>query len=605
MDAPLRIGNCSGFYGDRFAAAREQLEGGPLDVLTGDYLAELTLLILARARRRPDGVGYARTFLRQMREILVPCRERGVRVVVNAGGLDPAGLAAALRELAAELDVDLPIGHVEGDDLRPRLDALRDAGETLAHLDTGRPLADLGVPPLTANAYLGAWGIAAALDAGAQIVVTGRVSDASLVVGPAASHFGWARDDWDRLAGAVVAGHVLECGAQATGGNHPFFLEVPGLEHVGFPLAELHADGSSVITKHPGTGGSVDTDTVTAQLLYEIAGPAYPNPDVTVRFDTIRLVPDGRDRVRIDHVRGGPPPDTTKVAVTALGGYRNRVTFLLAGLDLDAKAALVRRQLTPALDAIGPDLVEWRLTGAERPAPTRDPADLARLTLTVHHGEAAPIGRALAAACVELGLASYPGFTLTAPPGDAEAFGRYWPTSVAAAQVPEVAVLPDGERVEVRQTGADHGRPLADCLHASPPDRTDADGTPAVDVRRRVPLGRFAGARSGDKGGHANVGLWVRDPAHLPWLRAVAGDPEAVRRLLPEAANHRVEVHALPNLAAINVVVHGLLGDGVASSTRPDPQAKGLGEHLRAQLVPAPAGTATDASRGSRQDVAR
>jgi hypothetical protein len=600
-DEVLRIGNCSGFYGDRFEAARELVEGGPLDVLTGDYLAELTMLILWRGQQKRPGSGYARTFLRQMRDVLAPCVDRGITVVANAGGLAPAALADALRELATELGIDARIAHVEGDDLVPRLDDLRATGEALGHLDTGEALADLPVPPMTANAYLGAWGIVEALHADADVVVTGRVTDASLVVGPAAHRFGWARDDWDRLAGAVVAGHVIECGAQATGGNYAFFEEVPGLEHVGFPIAEVHPDGSSVITKHDGTGGLVDVGTVTAQLLYEVGGARYLNPDVTTRFDTIQLHPEGRDRVRIDGVRGEPPTDRTKVAINTLGGFRNRATFVLTGLDIEAKADLVRRQLAQRLDLDAIDDVDWRLTRSDHPDAADNAAATASLTLTVKHREPDPIGRrTFAAACVEIGLASYPGFTLTAPPADAEPFGRYWPTLVPAAAVEEVAVLPDGDRVPITQTGVHHGVPLegrapvevpapaAAAPEPVPAGAASGDVSGASGASSRLPLGRLVGARSGDKGGDANVGLWVRDPSHYLWLLEVAGTEEAVRRLLPEADGLPIEVHPLPDLLAVNVVVHGLLGEGVASSTRPDPQAKGLGEYLRSRLVDVP-----------------
>jgi hypothetical protein len=589
-DEVLRIGNCSGFYGDRAEAAQEMVEGGPLDVLTGDYLAELTMLILWRGQQKRPGSGYARTFLDQMRRVLTPCVGRGIKVVANAGGLAPAALAAALRELAGELGVEARIAHVEGDDLLSRLDELRAGGQDLANLDTGTPLADLPVPPLTANAYLGAWGIAEALRAGADVVVTGRVTDASLVVGPAAHRFGWARDDWDRLAGAVVAGHVLECGAHATGGNYAFFEEVPGLDHVGFPIAELHADGSSVITKHEDTGGLVDVGTVTAQLLYEIGGPRYLNPDVTARFDSIELRQQARDRVRIEGVTGEPPTTGTKVAINTVGGFRNRATFVLTGLGIEEKAALVRRQLSRRLDLDALDEVDWRLVRSDHEDAADNAAATATLTLTVKHGEPDPIGRrTFAAACVELGLASYPGFTLTAPPADAEPFGRYWPTLVPASLVDEVVVLPDGERVRVPQTGATHGAPLGSRAELAPTlPEGDRRAGPDLGPTRRAPLGRLAGARSGDKGGDANVGLWVRDPAHYPWLLGQVGTADAVRRLLPEADGLDVDVHPLPNLLAVNVVVHGLLGAGVASSTRPDPQAKGLGEYLRSRLVEVP-----------------
>src|SRR5580704_13128423 len=308
-DEVLRIANCSGFFGDRLTAPRELLEGGPIDVLTGDYLAELTMLILWKTRQRDPALGYARTFYRQMEEVLATCVERGVKVVANAGGLNPAGLARALRDLAARLGIDVHVAHVEGDDILGRLGPLQAAGDPLAHLDTGRPLVEAGSDPVSANAYLGGFGIAEALSGGADVVVTGRVTDASLVVGPAAWWFGWSRTDWDRLAGAVVVGHVIECGTQTTGGNYAFFGEVPGLEHPGFPIAEMAADGSAVITKHPGTGGLVSVGTVTAQLLYEIAGPRYPNADVVADFSTINLEQVGPDRVRLWGVSGQPAPD--------------------------------------------------------------------------------------------------------------------------------------------------------------------------------------------------------------------------------------------------------------------------------------------------------
>jgi hypothetical protein len=582
-DEPLRVGNGSGFYGDRFEAMVELVDGGPLDVLTGDYLAELTMLILWRTRQKDASAGYARSFLRQARELLVPCLDRGIRIVVNAGGLNPAGLAAALTELASELDRTPRIAQVAGDDLLPRLEELAATGRTPVHARTGLPLTDLGVPALTANAYLGARGIAAALHADADIVVTGRVTDASLTVGPALWRFGWDARDHDPIAGAMVAGHVIECGAQATGGNYPFFTEVPGLEHVGFPVAELHADGSAVITKHPGTGGMVTVGTVTAQLLYEVEGPRYLGPDAIARLDSIEVAQAGPDRVRIHGVRGEAPPATRKVAVTTLGGFRNRGTFLLTGLGIEAKADLVLRQLRQRVDLDAIDRVHIDLVRSDREdAPTNAQA-VATLAVTVEHRSPEPVSRrAFGDACVAIGLASYPGFTMTAPPSDAEPFGRYWPGLVDAALVPEVVTLPDGTSSTIDPLqGAGPGSDTP--VPAAPPAAPVPDGP-----RERAPLGRLVGARSGDKGGDANVGLWVRDPAHYGWLLEVAGSPAAARELLPEAADLEIEAHPLPRLLAVNVVVRGLLGEGVASAVRPDPQAKGLGEYVRSRWVDVP-----------------
>ncbi len=582
---PLRIANCSAFLGDRLQAAREMLEGGPIDFLTGDYLAELTMLILWKARAKDASLGYATTFLRQMEDCLGLARERGVRIVANAGGLNPAGLAERLREIAERLGIKVRVAHVEGDDLMPRLRALQEQGEALAHLDTGRPLAGSGVAPVSANAYLGAWGIVAALDDGADVVVCPRVTDASLVVGPAAWHFGWKRDDWDRLAGAVVAGHVIECGPQATGGNYSFFREVPGLEHPGFPIAEVHEDGSSVITKHPGTGGLVSVGTVTAQLLYEIDGADYPNPDVVARFDTIRLSQEAPDRVLVSGVRGEPAPARTKVCINYVGGYRNGATFVLTGLDVEEKAALVRRTLFGATGGESAfDSADVRLVRLDKPdAPTNEEAT-ALLRVTVKDREAHKVGRAFTNAAIEMAVANYPGFFCTSPPTPETPFGVYWPTLVPVDAIREEVVLDDGRHLQVQPTA------LARGLRAAGPIPAPADapaGAAASGPTRRVPLGTLFGARSGDKGGNANVGVWARRESDWAWLRANL-TVERLRELVPEAASLTVRRCELPNLLAVNFVLVGLLGEGVAGSTRFDPQAKGLGEYLRSRLVDLP-----------------
>ncbi|GAA2562386.1 acyclic terpene utilization AtuA family protein [Pseudonocardia hydrocarbonoxydans] len=569
MTRPVLIGNCSGFYGDRLAAMREMVEGGPLDVVCGDYLAELTMLILAKAQAKDPGGGYARTFLTQLEQVLGTCLDRGTRVVANAGGLNPAGLADAVRALADRLGLPVRVAHVEGDDLRGSLAAITPPVEGT---------------PVSANAYLGGWGIAAALGAGADVVVTGRVTDASLVVGPAAWWHGWARDDLDALAGAVAAGHVIECGPQATGGNYPFLDEITDLRLPGFPIAEVAADGSSVITKHPGTGGLVSVGTVTAQLLYEIAGPAYPGPDVTAHFDTLVLEQAGEHRVAISGTRGSAPPETLKVALNDVGGFRNTMTFVLTGLDVEAKAARAEAQLFDALG--GRDRfaeVDVRLLRFDTPdAPSNDRAT-AHLRITVKSPDPATVGRAFSGAAVELALAGYAGFHTTTPPTAESAYGVYRPAAVPRGAVEHVVVLPDGTRHPVPDP------PLCSAPVAAAPAGPVRPGAQSSGGTVRAPLGRVCGARSGDKGGDANVGLWARDDAGYAWLSAYLTAARLRELLGPEAADLGIERFALPNLRAVNVVVHGLLGDGVASSTRPDPQAKGLGEYLRSRVVDVPA----------------
>ncbi len=600
-DRPVRIANCSGFFGDRLAAAREQVEGGPIDVLTGDWLAELTMLILARQRmKHGPGSGFARTFLTQLEEVLGSCLDRGVRIVSNAGGLDPAGCAAQVAELAGRLGLAPSIAYVEGDDLMPRIAELR-GPDALRNLDTGEPFVVLGMPPLTANAYLGGAGITAALAAGADVVVTGRVTDASLVSGPAAWWHGWGPEDLDALAGAVVAGHVIECGAQATGGNYAFFEEVPGLAHIGFPIAEVAADGSSVITKHEGTGGLVSVGTVTAQLLYEVAGPAYANPDATARFDTVWLEQVGPDRVSISGVRGEAPPPTLKVAVNALGGFRNTLTMVLTGLDLEAKAEVVEHQLWAAVAggregfaAVDVQLLQRGAAPAEGlGADTDEYAAQAELRVTVKDRDPQRVGKAFTAPAVELALASVPGLYPSSPPAEGTPYGVYWPTSIDAGLV-EQRVVVNGAEVAVGRTlrSAAHAHP-APTPRSRPPDDDSTQsggggGGGGAGSTVRAPFGRVFGARSGDKGGDANVGVWGRTPEAYEWLVSFL-TAERVHELLPETRGLAVEVFALPNLLAVNVVVHGLLGRGVAENASVDPQAKGLGEYLRAKAVDLPA----------------
>ncbi|KAA1380231.1 acyclic terpene utilization AtuA family protein [Aeromicrobium fastidiosum] len=594
----IRIGNCSGYYGDRLSAMREMLEGGDLDYLTGDYLAELTMLILGRDRMKDESLGYAKTFVRQMTDSMALAQQRGVRIVANAGGLNPAALAAKLREIAAEQGLDIAIAHVEGDDLIARADEL---GLNEA----------AGGDALTANAYLGAFGIAAALTAGADVVVTGRVTDASVVVGPAIAHFGWGRDDLDALAGAVVAGHVIECGTQATAGNFSGFADVDMSTPLGFPIAEISADGSVVITKHEGTGGAVTVDTVTAQLVYEIQSPVYLGPDVSTRLDGLTLSQVGPDRVAITGAAGEPPPATAKVCLNAFGGFRNAVEFLLTGLDIPQKAALIEQQMEAAFAAgTRPETVEWHLDRTDADDPETQARATSLLRLHVKSDRPEPVGRAFSDAAIQLALASYPGFSVSRPPSAGTPYGVYRAAYVPQAEVPHVVVHPDGRRQHIPPPGtasaADWTKRDGESDRNAPLETGFAPLGETAGGTTRTPLGRLVHARSGDKGGDANIGVWIpadhprRDDA-FAWLLDLLDDA-TVRELLPEAAALDIEIHPLPNLCAVNVVVHGLLGEGVASSTRLDPQAKGVGEWLRARecaipsvLLPDPT-TAAEAS---------
>ncbi len=575
----LRIGNCSGFFGDRAHAAREMVEGGPLDVLTGDWLAELTMYILHKTRERSGG--YARTFLRELEEVLPTCIERGITVVSNAGGLQPEALAAAVGELARRQGLDVHVASVSGDDITPRLGELQGRGEKFVNLDTGEVL-PADAPVVTANAYLRARPIADALAAGAQVVVTGRMTDAALVVGPALHAFGWSDDNLDAIAGAVVAGHVIECGAQCCGGNYAFFEEVPDRAHIGFPLTELSADGSSVITKHPGTGGMVTVGTVTAQLLYEIGGPRYLSPDAVARFDTIDLSQEGPDRVRIAPVRGEAPPATLKVTANLHAGWRNAMTLALTGPQPAEKARFAAETVWAGVPGGRDGFAET----AEDLSGDLTGGGMAYLRLGVRGDNEQVVGRAFSGAVIETSLSSYPGTFFTSAPSGAQGVARYWPTTVSAAAVtPRIEC--DGQSVPAT--------PALSLEHAAAPGSVAVEESRPADLLGErptdtvaVPLWVLVGARSGDKGGDANVGIWADDDAVAAWLRREFSTA-LLKELLPEVERYPVSRYPLPNLRAVNFVVHGLLGWGVASNLRLDTQAKGLGELLRSRAVEVPA----------------
>ncbi len=577
---PVRIANFSGYLGDRRTAVDEVMAGDPVDVLMGDYLAEITLAALAARHRQHPTQGYVAYLLDQLRPHLPAIAERGLKVVTNAGGLAPAGLAAALRALVAQAGLDLRVAHVEGDDLLADLPGLQAAGHRLEHLDTGAALSDWGAVPLAANAYLGGWGIAAALAAGADLVVTGRVTDASLTAGPAAWWHGWAPGDWGPLAGAVTAGHVVECGPHATGGNFAGFTSIPGMLRPGFPIAEVAADGSSVITKHARDGGAVTVDTVTAQLVYEIQGPRYLNPDVTVHLDTVRLSQLGPDRVAVSAVQGSPPPPTAKAALFAQVGWQVSQMLFVTAPDVDAKVALLRAQLD---DALGEQVDALDITplGSAVEDPGSQWAATVPVRVMATAREKAPL-RAFAPALGSLYLSSYPGFhhdggaqRVTEPWAGID----YWPALLPADLVPHRVVLDTGDVLEAARPPS--YEVSAQPVHPEPPAADLGDET--------VRLGDVAYARSGDKGGNANLGVWVRDPAAWEWLRSTLST-DGFRALLPETKDLEVVRHELPHLCAVHLVVKGLLGTGGSSNLRVDQVGKAVGEYLRAKHVRVPAG---------------
>jgi hypothetical protein len=572
----VRIGNFSGYLGDRFTAIDEVLAGDPVDVLMGDYLAEVTLASLAADRR-----GYVAYFLKQVEPHLATIAERGIKIVTNAGGFDPAGLAEALRERIAAAGVALTVAHVEGDNVLDRLPEFHRDGYAMEHLDSGAPLKDWGVEPIAANSYLGGFGIAEALRAGADIVVTGRVTDASLTAGPAAWWHGWTPDDWGPLAGAITAGHIIECGAHATGGNFSGFTGVPGVVKCGFPIAEVAADGSSQITKHARDGGVVTVDTVTAQLVYEIQGPRYLNPDATVHLDTVQLTQVGKDRVAIAPVAGSPPPPTAKVAVFAQIGWQISQMLFCTAPDVDEKVALLRDQLRAQLEGHVDQLDVTPLGTAAEDPPSQWAATVPiRVMATARSPE--PLRR-FPAAVGSLYLQGFPGFHHDGgaqPVREPWARIDYWPALLAAELVPHTAVLADGTRLEAPVSSRSATpEELAQGSCPEPP--------PLTATGPRGQLGALTYARAGDKGGNSNVGVWAPDPAHWDWLRSTLSS-ENVRALLPEAKDCDIVRHEFPHLRAVHLVLKRLLGTGGSSNLRVDQIGKSVGEYLRAKHVALP-----------------
>jgi hypothetical protein len=588
MARPIRIANFSGYLGDRYTAIDEAMAGDPVDVLMGDYLAEVTLAALSARYRKDPSRGYVEYFLRQIEPHLATLAERGIKVVTNAGGFHPAALAAALRELAEATGVRLNVAHVEGDNVVSRLAKYEQAGHLLENLDTGAPLSSWGVEPMAANAYLGGWGIAAALAEGADVVICGRVTDASLTSGPAAWWHGWHRDDWNALAGAVAAGHIIECGPHAVGGNFAGFTRIANMLTPGFPIAEIASDGGSVITKHSRDGGEVTVDTVTAQLVYEIQGPRYLNPDVTVHLDTVRLAAVGRDRVELSGVTGSPPPPTTKVAVFGQLGYTIVNTVYVTAPDVAAKVDLLRAQISKDVPEDVTTLDITPLGTAATDPETQWEATVPLRVMAAARERDALVRFNLAGRLGALYLQSIPGlFHDGGARWDSSPRARidYWPALLPQAAVDHRVVLADGRTLDVRPPGQTETG--SQPVHPEP-----AEAPPAANVRR-APLGSVAYARSGDKGGNSNVGVWVRDERAWPWLRTALSTME-LRRLMPEVKDLEIVRHEFPHLRAVHFVLCGLLGTGGSSNLRVDQVGKAVGEYLRAKHVLIPEELFTD-----------
>ncbi len=575
----IKIANCSGFYGDRLSAAKEMVDGGPIDVLTGDYLAELTMAILYGQKiQRGEKAGYVGTFLKQLKQIASSCSEKNIKVVSNAGGLNPKSMADEVKNILDSEGLNLKVAYIDGDDFMDKFDELKKNGEELKNLDTGASLFNQNLPAVSANYYLGCWGIKKALDEGADIVICPRVTDAALVMGPAAWKFNWSRDDYDKLAGSLAAGHIIECGAQATGGNYSFFKEVPSFQNVGFPIAEIEESGNFKIYKHKGTGGLVSTGTVTAQLLYEISSPKYLSPDVIAHFDSLKIEDLGDDKVFISNVKGSPPTNKHKACINLAGGYKNSMELIVTGLDIEEKAKIFTDELFRSLGGKDEfDDVSIQLIRTDKKEPLTNEEAMAILKIDVKSSSPEKVGRIFSAKVIELALANYPGWTAQSEIKQASPFISYWPALVDSKNVKEkLHFNNESEVIEIEK-------------HQEQPinlEKINIDEYVSKDIEK-INFGRIFGTRSGDKGGCANLGVWAKDASSYSYLYHFL-TVEQLKKLLPDLECFEIERYELPNIFALNFYVKGILENGVSSNNRKDGQAKSLGEYLGTKLIDCP-----------------
>ena len=578
----IKIANCSGFYGDKLSAAKELVNGGPIDVLTGDYLAELTMTILySQKLQRGEDKGYVGTFLKQIKEIAKTCNEKNIKIVTNAGGLNPKSMASEIEKILIDQSIEMKVAYIDGDDLLPKMDSLMGEGEKFMNIDKNISLKDSGYSPLTSNIYLGAWGIKEALDHDADIVVCPRVTDAAVVIGPAAWKFNWKRNDYDALAGALAAGHIIECGCQATGGNYSFFKEVPSFDNVGYPIAEIFEDGSFNITKHPNTGGLVSKGTVTAQLLYEISSPAYINPDVISHFDTLKIEEISKDKVHISGCRGSSPPKDHKVCINLAGGFRNGMEIILTGIDIDEKAKVFTDALFNSVG--GQDQFEEvsiQLHRTDKENPITNEEAMASLVISVKSSNPDLVGRLFSAKIIELALANIPGFFAQSGPKSSGPVIVYWPALIDSKHVREKVHI-DGKEIEVLPTSQLDFEEIY--YQREPFNIEEIKMTDQLEIF----FGDLFGTRSGDKGGCANLGVWAKNKNTYSFLYNFL-TVERIKELMPDLNKYKVERFELPNIYSLNFYIHDILQDGVSSNNRKDSQAKSLGEYLRAKKILAP-----------------
>ncbi len=597
MPEMIRIANAGGYWGDDLAQFKRQIELGPVDFVTLDFLAEITMSIMQKQRAREPRAGFARDFVTQVEQSLPLLVARGTRAITNAGGVNPLACRGALLEMAQRNGAALEVAAVVGDDLMDRLGELNATGVTLDNMEDGAPFSAVRERISSANAYYGAWPVVEALNSGAQIVVTGRCTDTGITLAPMIHAFDWKPDDWDRLASGIVAGHIVECGAQSTGGNFTDWRRIPRFADIGYPVLEVFPDGSFVVTKHAGTGGAVTVRTVKEQLVYEMGDPrGYITPDVVADFATIRLEPTGRDRVRVWGVRGRPAPASLKVSASYFDGWKASGALIISAPDATAKARafadLFWKRLGLDFDARHVELVGHSACWGPLAPPSDPPEVLLRLSVRDRDRDK-----------IEKFSKMVPAVILSGPPGVAVTGGRpqaqevvaYWPALVPRDRVKAKLVTREGERMLEWPT------PIVPAARPAPLPRVKPVPARGSTKHVTVPLSALAHARSGDKGDTANIGVIARAPEIWPWLRRTL-TAALVKRRFRGICLGRVERFEVPNLLALNFLLHESLGGGGTVSLRLDAQGKTLSHALLALEVTAPQALVDAAARGDEAD---
>jgi len=587
----IRIGNAGGYWGDDLTALKRQLSGGPLDYITMDFLAEITMSILQRQKKQNPDLGYAVDFLTQLDECLPLIVRKKVTVVSNAGGINPIGMGRKIIDMARRKKLNIKVGVVYGDDIVNHLYELTAAGERFTNMETGEDFFKVRSRISSANIYLGAEPVVKALEAGCQIIVTGRVTDTGLTLAPMIHEFGWAMDDWDKMAAGIVAGHIIECGAQASGGNISDWAEIKSFHNIGYPIIEMEPSGEFVVTKHSGTGGIISEKTVKEQLVYEMGDPSnYISPDGVARFDTIRLKSDGKDRVRVYGVKGKPEPDHLKVSMSYEDGWKANGAVLVSGPNTEKKAKIIAdvlwNKLNHKYEATRTDLLGFGSIWPESLRSCESSEILLRFAVRDHDLEKVKdFGKALST------------LILSGPAGMAVTTGgrprpslvvAYWPALMHRSRVKA--------RVLIIDTKGDE-----DFHEISFPVRVQVlpPRDKAAPVKRRksrvatgkvqtVKLSRICYARSGDKGDTCNIGVLARTPQIYDWLVGHL-TADKVKRFFKGITLGKVIRYELDNLHGLNFLLERTLGGGGTKSLMIDPQGKTLAQALLQMEVDVPA----------------